>query len=256
MTIALRRQRQASLPHITFGPFRFLHGMPWLMLAAAMRFMAVRSPGIALPATILAHFCVLYAFLVTAQRSIEVSGGQTSIGSLEPGEQFRFSLSILWRIALLLILATIAIDLAFAGDYGAYTIPGIDGLAFDQVTTIGKFVSATVGALTLLIVVRAEQNGGRIAFFKAVREFGQRWFWLGCAIVVLGLANIGLSLCQGVARSLVHTFWQISLSSDKIKNLVYFGFVFGFATIRLWVTLLILTYGLKQSYINDGLSKD
>src|SRR3979411_3008828 len=72
MTIALRKQRLATLPHISFGPFRFLHALPWLMLAAAMRFMAGNGWGIALPATIIAHFCVLYAFLVTAQRSIEI----------------------------------------------------------------------------------------------------------------------------------------------------------------------------------------
>jgi hypothetical protein len=29
---------------------------------------------------------------------------------------------------------------------------------------------------------------------------------------------------------------------------VYFGFVFGFATIRLWLTLAVLTYALREAY--------
>jgi len=252
MTIALRKQRLATLPHISFGPFRFLHALPWLMLAAAMRFMAGNGWGITLPATIIAHFCVLYAFLVTAQRSIEISGGQTSIGDLEPREQFRFSLAILWRIGLLMILATIAVDVTFSGHSAPSMMSGIDGLAFDQFTAIGKFWSAAIGALTLLIVVRAEQYGGRIAFFKAVGEFGKRWFWLGGAVAVLGLVNLGFSFGQGLVRNVVFSFWQNSPSSQTIKNLIYFTFVFGFAMLRLWVTLLILTYGLKQSYTHDG----
>ena len=34
-----------------------------------------------------------------------------------------------------------------------------------------------------------------------------------------------------------------------MKNLIYFVFIFSFAMFRLWLTLLILTWGLKQSYI-------
>ena len=41
---------------------------------------------------------------------------------------------------------------------------------------------------------------------------------------------------------------------DKVtaKNLVYFVFMFSFAMLRLWITLLVMTYGLKQSYIRAG----
>jgi len=37
-----------------------------------------------------------------------------------------------------------------------------------------------------------------------------------------------------------------------IKNLIYFVFIFGFALLRLWVTLLVLIWGLKQSYLRAG----
>ena len=52
-------------------------------------------------------------------------------------------------------------------------------------------------------------------------------------------------------RSAIWTFWQTSDASQFIKNLSYFVFIFGFAMLRLWMTLLVLTYGLKLSYTND-----
>jgi hypothetical protein len=36
------------------------------------------------------------------------------------------------------------------------------------------------------------------------------------------------------------------------QDLIYFVFIFSFAMLRLWVTLLILTWGLKQSYIRGS----
>lgn len=53
---------------------------------------------------------------------------------------------------------------------------------------------------------------------------------------------------------MIWNFWQTSSASQFIKNLTYFVFIFGFAMLRLWVTLLILTYGLKQSYVRAGRS--
>jgi hypothetical protein len=35
---------------------------------------------------------------------------------------------------------------------------------------------------------------------------------------------------------------------QSIKNLMYFFFVFGFATVRLWVTLAVLVFALRESY--------
>ena len=41
-----------------------------------------------------------------------------------------------------------------------HMMSGLDGMAFDQFTDIGKFWSAAVAALTLLMVVDAERNRG------------------------------------------------------------------------------------------------
>jgi hypothetical protein len=126
---------------------------------------------------------------------------------------------------------------------------GIDGMAFDQFTDPGKFWSATVAALVLLMIVDAERNHGRVSLFAAVGEFARRGLWIGAAVVVLGVVYLGLGVGQGWVRSAIWNFWQTSPSSQLVKNLIYFVFIFGFAMLRLWVTLLILTFGLKLSYV-------
>jgi predicted nucleic acid-binding protein len=74
MTIALRRNLRQPLPQLSFGPFRYLEVLPWLVLAAAMRVIAFGGGPVALPAIVIASIAVLHAFLVVAQRSIERAG--------------------------------------------------------------------------------------------------------------------------------------------------------------------------------------
>jgi len=250
MTIALRKQLQRPLPQVSFGPFRFLEALPWLVMAAAMRVVAFGGGAVAIPAIIVASIAVLHAFLVVAQRSIELAGGQTKLGELSFTEQFRMSRAVLGRIALLMFAVSCALLAAGYVKLAPHMMDGIDGMAFDQWTDIGKFWSAAIAALILLIIVDAEQNDGQVSFFKAVGEFARRGLWIGAAVIVLGLAYLGLGLVQGWVRSAIWNFWQISSSSQFIKNLIYFIFIFSFAMLRLWVTLLILTFGLKQSYIH------
>jgi hypothetical protein len=253
MTIALRKQlQQQSLPHLSFGPFRFLEALPWLVLAAAMRVVAFGGGPITLPAIVIANIAVLHAFLVVAQRSIELAGGRTGLGELGSGEQSRLSLSVLWRITLLMIAVSLATWAAGYAPLAPHFMSGLDGMAFDQFTDPGKFWSAAIAALVLLMLVGAERNRGRISLFAAAGELARRGLWMGAAVVVLGLVYLGLGLGQGWVRSAIWNFWQISSSSQFIKNLVYFVFIFGFAMLRLWITLLVLTFGLKQSYIRGG----
>jgi F0F1-type ATP synthase membrane subunit c/vacuolar-type H+-ATPase subunit K len=96
--------------------------------------------------------------------------------------------------------------------------------------------------------VNAERDGGRVSFLAAAGEFARRGVWIGAAVAALSVAYIALGFGQGVVRSAIWNFWQASSSSQFIKNLIYFVFIFSFAMLRLWVTLLILTWGLKQSY--------
>jgi hypothetical protein len=250
MSVTLRQQlRQEAFPNVSFGPFRFLEAMPWLVLAASMRVIAFNSPIIAIPAIGFASIAVLHAFLVVTQRSIELAQGQTSLGALTFSEQSRLTRAILWRIALLMITATAAVAAAGFAGVAPHLLTGLDGMAFDQSTSIGKFWSALVAAFTLLMIVGAEQNRGRVGFWKAADEFARRSLWLVPAVVALGVIYLGLGLCQGLIRNALWQFYQTSPLNPLIKNLIFFVFIFGFATLRLWITLLVLTSALKQSYL-------
>jgi hypothetical protein len=67
------------------------------------------------------------------------------------------------------------------------------------------------------------------------------------AIILLTLLLIALSAIQGEARGLVVLVFRSDMPI-QIKNLVYFFFVFGFAALRLWMTLAVLVFALRQSY--------
>jgi hypothetical protein len=214
-----------------------------------MRVIAFGGGAMAFLALVVATIAVLHAFIMVTQRSIELADGHTSLGELDLAEQFRLSWGILRRVGLLMITVTLAISLAGYQAFAPHLMLGLDGMAFDQFTIIGKFWSAFVAALVLLIIVNAERNRGRVSFFAAAGEFAHRGVWIGAAVAVLGVAYVALGFGQDLVRSAIWNFWQTSSSSQFIKNLIYFVFIFSFAMLRLWVTLLILTCGLKQSYI-------
>ena len=61
------------------------------------------SKKLAALAAVVATIAVLHAFIVVAQRSIELADGQTNLGELDLSDQFRLSWAILKRIGLLMI---------------------------------------------------------------------------------------------------------------------------------------------------------
>jgi hypothetical protein len=250
MTIALRsRLQQRASPDTSFGPFRVLEALPWLVLAAAMRVIAFGGGAIALPAILIASIAVLHAFLVVAQRSIERNDGRTSLGEIDFREQSRLTFAILRQIFCLMLVVALALVAVGLTSFAPSMFAGIDGTAFDVVTETSKFWSALVAALILLMIVDAEQNDGRARLMRATREFVRRGAWFTAAVLFLAVAYLGLSFGQGLVRNLIWNFWQTSEASPLVKNLIYFVFIFGFAMLRLWISLAILTYGLKMSYI-------
>ena len=253
MTVAVRQQlRQQAFPNVSFGPFRFFEAMPWLVLAASMRVIAFNNRFIAVPAIIFASIAVLHAFLVVTHRSIELAQGQTNLGALTFTEQSRLTRAILGRIGLLMIGATMAAAAAGYTSAAPHLMYGLDGMAFDQFGDVGKFWSAIVAALVLLMIVDAEQNRGRVSFRRAAEELARRLLWLGAAVIALGIIYLGLGFGQGLIRNALWQFYQTSPIHPLIKNLIFFVFIFSFAMLRLWVTLLVLTWGLKQSYVRAG----
>jgi hypothetical protein len=236
-------------PSLTWPLFRplFVEALPWLLLATTARWVATVGGPPSFPAVLIAAFAVLHAFFVMVYRSTEPAGTPASPGELGILNRYKVSLSIFWRIVLLqiammVILSTtgyrpLSLDMAF----------GIDGLAYDQDSMVGKFWSATVAVLVALMIAAARHNAGRVKLFAAVRELSRQWRWVGAAVIVLGLVYLGLSLVQGMVRGMVWDFRHDSSSSDVIKRLVSFVYTLGFAMLRLSVTTLILTYGLKWS---------
>jgi hypothetical protein len=176
MTIALRRQlQQHAFPNVSFGPFRFFEAMPWLVLAASMRVIAFNNPLIAIPAIVLASVAVLHAFLVVTQRSIELAQGQTSLGALDFTEQSRLTRAILWRIGLLMLVASIAVLAAGYQSRAPHMMAGLDGMAFDQFTDIGKFWSAAIAGPDLAHGRRGrarQRKGSVLAGRRGIRAKG------------------------------------------------------------------------------------
>lgn len=248
------RARTAALrfPQTSFGPMRFLDALPWLVLAAAMRVIAFGGGPIALPAIFVATVAVLQAFIAVTRSSIEASGGETALGGLTLREEFQLSLKILWQVTLLMLVASVPMSYLMPNPIEAHMMGALDGMAFDQANIIGKPWSAIVAALVFLMIVGAERCGGKADLRDATRELVVRWKWLGVAIVALTVAYFILSIGQGLVRNAIWLFWQTSLASQFTKNLIYFVFIFGFAMLRLWMTLLVLTWGLKQSYLRSN----
>ena len=151
-----------------------------------------------------------------------------------------------------MLAASIAVLATGYTSAAPHMMSGLDGMAFDQFTDIGKFWSAAVAALTLLMIVGAERNDGQVSFREAVVEFTRRGLWVGAAVIALGIIYLGLSLGQGLIRNALWQFYQTSAAHSLIKNLIFCVFIFSFALLRLWVTLLVLTLGLKQSYLRAG----
>lgn len=241
----LSRQRPRELPAISFGPYVLLEAVPWLMLASALRFLAYMKPLIALPAIVLASFSIFLAFLLAARRMIEFADGTTQLGTLSFADQLRLARRILRHVVILLFGATIAV--AVVAPKSAVFMPaGFDGIAFDQFSKLGVFWSAILAAIVLLMVVRAG-DGRSVTLMSTLREFGSRWLFLLPAVVLLAVTLIVLSAIQAEVRWLVALFVQGS-APQQIKNLVYFFFVFGFASLRLWVTLAMLVFALRESY--------
>ena len=106
-------------------------------------------------------------------------------------------------------------------------------------------VALGIGVAALIMFVG---TGGSL-MPKIVRA----WLGTGSAPDVLltnaVLLNIALGFGQEFVRSAIWNFWQTSAASQFTKNLIYFCFIFSFAMLRLWLTLTVLTLGLRQSYV-------
>jgi hypothetical protein len=244
---AFAAARPLRLPTVSYGPFRLLEAVPWLMLATALRMMGWRGGVAGQLASLCADFSVFLAFLLAARRMIEFADGKTGLGRLDFAAQLRLAFTILAPILLLMVVTAVIVVSTGAVGTGLNLLLGFDGIAFDQWTPVGMAWSAFLAALTLLMVLEAESSG-RVSLFARLKELGLRALCMGPAIVAVAMAHVLLSGVQGGVRLLLLVFWHTSAAPLIFKNFLYFFFVFGFASLRLWVTLAILVFALRESY--------
>lgn len=225
----------------------FLEAVPWLMLASALRFFAYGAGGLAaLIGMAIAMLCVFLAFLLAARRMIEWTGGQVQFGHWSIQDQMRVGRMILYRVVALLVAAAAMAWLLGFRKFAPNLLMGFDGIAFDQFTTAGMVWSSFLAAMVYLMLLEAEANG-KPSLTHAFHALVRHWRLLVPAIVLVALMQIVLSFVQGQGRDLIRLVWQEAGPVAPMK-FVYFGFVFGFATVRLWLTLAILTYALREAY--------
>ncbi len=236
-----------NLPVVSFGPFKLLEAVPWLMLASAFRFLGVTNPPLLLPSLLVATVSVFLAFILAARRMVEFTGGHTHLASLNFSEQLALSRTILWRVGLLLVLAAIVAFFVGPADVAPAFLLGFDGIAFDQFIKLGMLWSAVLAAIVLLMIFRVQETG-TISLLDALKQFRERAAWLLPAIAALFLVLLVLNTVQGWGREAVVLYWKTSPAPVNVKKLVYFFFVFSFAALRLWLVLAILIYAIRESY--------
>jgi hypothetical protein len=240
----------STLPIVSYSPFRLIEAVPWLMLASALRMLQAQGGLMWLIAGVCSDLAVFLAFLLVARRMIELANGQTALGRLT----FTQQLSLAWKVVLpITAMIVIVSTLTFAAGakwIGLNLLFGFDGIAFDQWTRPGMVWSAFLAAITLLMLLKAE-NTGKANLFECLRELWRRSPCIVPAIVTITIANAGLGIAQGLVRGLVYAYWHNSAAPSLIRVLVIFFFVFSFASIRLWATLAILTFALRESYRRD-----
>lgn len=227
----------------------FLPGVPWLMLATTMRIIYATDDGIVRHgAFFLANVAILLAFLVVAHQTIVCADGRTEIGTLSFARQIGIARKVILRITLLLAFLSLTLTWLGAPRLAAHVVYGFDGIAFDQFSSTGFVLSAFLAPLVLLMVLAGER-GGRAVLLLAGREFAARWRSLLPAVAVSAAFLFALSAGQGVVREFVQEIWQTPWVPYFLRALLYFFFIFSFATLRLYGILAIVVFALRQSYL-------
>jgi hypothetical protein len=222
--------------------------VPWMMLSAAMRVFSVHGGLTTLIAIGLSDICLFIAFLLGAHRMIHLADGSTGIGRLTLRQQLTMAHKVLLPVAGLIVATSVTMSLLGWRWIGHHMLLGFDGIAYDQRTIVGFVWSAFLAALTLLMVLRVE-TAGNANLFAVLRELAQRARHMVPAIAAIAAADVALNIVQGMVRHVVYAFWVSNAAPSLVRALAFFAFVFLFASLRLWITLAILVFALRGSYL-------
>ena len=226
----------------------FVHAVPWLMLATTMRIIYATDGGlVGYLAFLAANIAILLAFLLVAHHMIEMADGRTELGRLGFDRQLAMARNIVIRITILLAGLSYCVAWLGAPGLSGHLVYGFDGIAFDQHTTIGMVLSSILAAVVLVMAL-ASEAGRRATVLSAVRELAARWRSMLPAVAAVAAFLIVLSAVQGIVRADVRQLWQTASLPYDVRALIYFVFIFSFATLRLCGCLAILVLGLRRSY--------
>jgi hypothetical protein len=249
----IARSQQLVRPNISFGPFRFVEAVPWLMVALACRIVGPEDkPLLDLLALCGTCVAVLMAFMAVARRVFEIFDRPSHLDGLPLDKELRLALRIFGRIVAVMVAATLLMHNFGNASVAPYFMLGLDSMAFNQSSISGKVWSACIAALVLLLILGIDRDTGKLSFASAFRGLTNHGVRYGAAAAVLAAFYVALGPIQILV---LNGFWGSSIvaaSSQPTKNLIYFTVTLGFAAIRLWATLLILTYGLKPSYVRNA----
>jgi hypothetical protein len=243
------------LPNVSYGPFRLCEAVPWLMLATSFRFLAPQTVATMVTMHSLSGVCIFLAFLLATRRMIEFSGGDAAFAGLDFREQLILARNVLWRVVALILAASLLAGLTISFLAGWSLLWGVDGIAFDPFNLTETAWSSLLAAIILLMIVGAEsgeptsgRTSNEVSLHGAIRELAARLRHMAPALLAVMLIHVTLSAVQGVAREAMWAFWRTSDTPGMVKQLVYFFFVFGFASVRVWATLATLIFALRRSY--------
>ena len=233
---------------MSFQKTGFIHAVPWLMLATAMRIIYATSQGLVEHVTFtIANLAILLAFLIVAHHLIVLTGGRTELGTLGFARQIGIARPIVLRISLLLSgLAIAAVFFGAPGLAGQF-LSVFDGIAFDQFSRVGALYSSVAAAAVLMMALAAE-SGRPATIAGALIELARRWKSMLPAIIAVTAFLVLLSSVQGDVRRVVQELWETSWVPLALRAYVYFAFIFSFATLRLCGSLAVLVLALRRSY--------
>ncbi|CAD5257140.1 conserved membrane hypothetical protein [Bosea sp. 62] len=212
-----------------------------------MRVLAFAGGLIAVPAIVIADVSLLMAFVTVTWRMVMASHGRTGLGQLGLPAKLKMARSVLLPVFGLLVMAAIV-----AAGSGLFARPqefilGFDGIAFDQRTHPGRVWSAFVAAVVLMMVLQVDENA-KPSLPRAIKEIGRHALWLVPGILLAAAVSILLHPIQGWFRELIVDAWFKKGAPQDLKIVLFFSYVLIFATIRLWLTVAILVFALRQSY--------
>jgi hypothetical protein len=225
--------------------------VPWLMLSSAFRVFSVQGGLVSLAASTCSDLALFIAFILGARRMIELADGITALGQLTFAQQLKLAHRVLFPVLGLMIVCSVVVQSLGWRWVGLRMMLGFDGIAYDQVPFHGSLWSAILAAITLLLLIQVEMTGST-NIFTTLKELYRRLWFMGPAIVAVFIGDIVLTFMQGAVRQIVFAFWQSAWAPSLVRVLVFFTFVFTFASIRLWMTLAILVFGLRASYRRGG----